>query len=803
MANVKQKQQRVDKRKDDLPDPAASRDVDAAGLDVDTDADEEQGPAAPPEAVAAPQAPKIDWGRQRFRPGDLFGGLTGLAVALPQSIGLGIALFASMGLSASSGALAGLIAAAAISLVSGIGGNTRGMISAPNGPVVILLIGTMTAVGASGGVGAADLPAALAVVIVMAGLFQVLLGVSGGGQLIKYIPYPVVSGLVTAVGLLMITSQLPEFFGGAGGLARMTNVIGGLLIKAPGAAASVQPANVGEMAWLFVPFTTALVTLLGIYLLPRWIPRVPGVVGGFALGLLAFHAIAAVMPGPIPAAWVVGTIPGLDSLALNLRPAALAGLPWELMVVSGLALAVVASIDCMVTAVVADAATGERHNSRGELMAQGIGQIVGALLGGCGAGGTKGSTLTAIRSGGRRWPAVVAALGIVALMVLFRPLGQVLPISVLAGVIIHVGAHMVDIRIITWLRMRKARVDGILALVVVAATLLFDVMTGVGVGAISSAILFIRSQSTASAIHDRATGKERRSLRLRDKAENDLLDVHGDRIIYIELRGNLFFGTVDRLFTELYADLKRPVWIVVNMRRVQSLDMSGLNLLHQMIALITANGGHLLFDNIYSGIAPDRKMSKFLRLLGPGDKGVKVKTFKSSDKALQYAEDGLLTELTGRQPSDGTRRVEVADNELLRSMRPKVKAALVKILRPVALRSKDRVYLVGEVESRLFLMVQGEVDIRIPTDKYHYKRLKRVGPGGFFGEMSFLNPGPRVTTAVAATDGEVMVLDPSAFAKADDPLVKEAIQALRIELGYELVDRMRWASAEICRLERW
>ena len=290
-----------------------------------------------------------------------------------------------------------------------------------------------------------------------------------------------------------------------------------------------------------------------------------------------------------------------------------------------------------------------------------------------------------------------------------------LPVSVLAGVVIHVGFNMVDWRIISWLRSPKARVDGILALSVIAATVIFDVATGVGVGAIGSALLFIRGQSGATAIHERASGKERRSLCHRSKSERTLLDAHGNRILYIELRGHLFFGSVDRLFTELNGDLRRPVWIVINMRRVLSLDMSGLNLLHQMMALIAAHGGQILFANIYPGIVPNRKMSKLLRLLGTGDKGFKAKTFKSSDKALQHAEDELLTELTGSRPTGPSKRVEADENELCRNMRPKTKATLRKILKPVNLRSKERFYSTGDQDHALFLVVQGE-GRRTPAD---------------------------------------------------------------------------------------
>ena len=738
----------------------------------------------------------------RSHVGDLIGGLTGMAVALPQSMGLGIVLFASMGFGVSSGALAGLIGAATISLVSGIGGNTRGMISAPNGPVTMLLVATLASVCATG-VQGADLLSVLAILLVLAGALQVLLGVTGGGQLVKYIPYPTLTGLVTAIGILMIESQLANIFGGSDGLSSLVSALGILMVESQKSSFAGGTEILSEIAWLLVPAATTALTLLGINFGPRWLPKIPGIVSGLVVGMVSFHLIMAVVPGPVPRAWIVGSIPSLEASALNLNLSALGSFPWQLIIASALALAVLASIDCLVTAVVADAATGSRHNGGRELVAQGIGQIAAGLLGGCGGGGTKGSTLTAIHSGGRRRPAVFAGLMFVVLILFLGRLGEYLPISVLAGVIIHVGFHMLEWRIISWLQTKKARIDGILALIVVGATLTFDLMTGVGVGVLSAAVLFIRSQSRATVIHERTTGRERRALRHRSKKENTLLDKHGDQILCIELRGHLFFGTVDRLFTELLPDLKRPAWIILNMRRVQSLDMSGLNLLHKMMILINAHGGHLLFANLFTSIAQDRKMKKLLHLLDPGDRDFNAKTFRSTDKALEFAENGLLTQVNGHAPTGSAERVEPEDNDLCKAMRPRISRALRDILRPVTFRRKARVFTAGQEDNALYLVLHGEVDIRIPTSKYHYKRLKRVGPGGFFGEMSFLNPGPRVTTAVAMQNVELMVLEHPNTRALSDPLINEAIQSLQRGLGYDLAARMRWASTEICRLERW
>jgi len=150
----------------------------------------------------------------RLTIGDWIGGFAGAAVALPQSMGLGVGLFSAMGLGAAAGALAGLTGAAALSLVSGLGGYTRGMISAPNGPVTMLLIASMTTLGAQG-ISGGDAVVALGALIVLAGLIQLAIALSGGGQLIKFIPYPMVAGLVTAIGVLMMRSQLSALRPGA------------------------------------------------------------------------------------------------------------------------------------------------------------------------------------------------------------------------------------------------------------------------------------------------------------------------------------------------------------------------------------------------------------------------------------------------------------------------------------------------------------------------------------------------------------------------------------------------------------
>lgn len=706
---------------------------------------------------------------------DLLGGLAGTAVALPQSMGLGVALFAAMGFDASAGALAGLIGAAALSLASGVAGATIGMISAPNGPVTMLLSASLASV-AAGGVAGDGLILALVAILLLSGLFQFLLGISGGGQLIKFIPYPAVAGLVTAVGVLMVLSQLKPLSGSGG------QVLG------PG--------------WMLLPAVTALVTFGSIRLSPRIIPRVPAIITGLAVGIAVFHLVLLAAPGPAPAPWVVGTIPRLDLTGFHVDVSAAASLPWGLILISALTLAVLASVDCLLTAVVADGETGARHDARRELAAQGIGQVLAGLLGGTGGGGTKGSTLVAVKTGGRRWSALFSSLTFLALTLFLGPAGQALPISVLAGVIIFVGIDMVEWNILHWLRRRRTRLDGVVALLVVATTLAFDLMVGVAVGVVGSILLFLRGLVRAPVVHDRATGRERRSLNFRTGEERGLLDKHGDRIVYVELRGNLFFGTVDRLFTELLPDLDRPVWMIVNMRRVQYMDMSGLHLFRQMIKRLSAHGGQLLYSNVHKSAVMKRKMHKLLRWLGPEAGLPAVKTFKSTDAALEYAEDELLKAL-GHTPARPSRRVELEDNEIFREMNPKTREAIRAIMRPVSVKRKQVVFHYGEPGDALYFIIQGEVEMRLPTRVYHYKRLGKRGPGSFFGEAAFLDPAPRSATAFVTRDVDLLVLDRQAVESLAERRQREAGWAVLYELGASLARQLRWSHSELMRLERW
>ena len=712
-----------------------------------------------------------------FRTGvrDILGGLAGTGVALPQSMALGVALFVSMGLEPSAGALAGLLGAAALSLTSGIAGATAGMISAPNGPVIMLLTAGLASVAAAGVTGDGLLLALIAILL-LTGLLQFLLGISGGGQLIKFIPYPAVAGLVTGIGLLMILSQVKPLSGTV--------------------AAELDPV------WVAVPGLVALATIAGIKFLPRLVPAIPGIISGLLVGIGLYHLVLLLAPGAVPETWVVGEIPSPDVSGFHVDFSAAGSLPWNTIVVTAVTLAVLASVDCLLTAVVADEATGERHDAGRELAAQGIGNALAGLFGGVGGGGTKGSTLVAIKTGGRRWAALVSSVTFLVLMLFLGPVGQILPVSVLAGVVIFVGFGMVEWNIVHWLRQPQTRLDGTVALLVIATTLSFGLLDGVAVGVLGSVALFLQRLVSAPVVHNRTSGKYLRSLQFRTEEESELLETHGDRIVYVELRGNLFFGTTDRLFTEMLPDLDRPVWMIINMRRVQYVDISGLHLFRQMIKRLHSHGGHMLYSNVRKSAVTKRKMHKLLLWLGEEPDLPKVKTFKSTDAALEYAENELLTEL-GHAPATTDQRVEADDIDILHRLKPKTREALKSVMRPLSLKRKMTVFTYGEHGDALYLVLKGEVELRLPTRVYHYKRLGKRRPGSYFGEVAFLNPGPRSATAFVTQDAELLVLDRAAIDSLAEKRQREVGLYILYELGASMAKQLRQTNSELRRLERW
>jgi SulP family sulfate permease len=711
--------------------------------------------------------------KQKPIPGDFWGGLAATAVVLPQAMAFGVTLLVAYGFTAAAGALSGLVAASLLCLLSGLVGGTRGLISSPTGSVLILLSGALAALSQQGVQGSALL-AGLAAIVMGSGVFLILIGLSGGGKLIKYIPYPVTSGFMTGSALLMLLSQQRPLLA--------EDIIGG-----------------SSIPWL--PALTAGVTALSTWLLPKVFSKLPGTIAGLLAGTLFFHVLVVLTAVDVPGYWMIGELPTLTSVDLVLDVHSIAALPWTLILVSALTLAVIISINTLLNAVLADVSTMARHNAHAELVAQGMGNLLSGAFGGMAASGTTGATLAAISSGGARWAAVATGVLLPLLLLVGNRIGTLLPISVLSGIMLYVAVRMLDLDILAWLRNPRTRSDAFIAILVTLITVTYDLMVAVAAGASIAIFLFVRSQILASVVHMRSTGKQLRSIRKRSQEESEALQASGEQIVLYELRGNLIFATADSLLDQVAPDLTGGKTIILHLRRVQQIDLTAARLLQQLATRLSKQGGMLLVCNLHQEIGLGELAEKALRQFSISAAQVPIRTFNGKDEALEFAENHLLESL-GIKPANACQRVELADNDLCKAMTPDELQHLQRVLRPKTLQAGELLFQAGTEGGSLYLVLQGEIELRLPTTQHHYKRLANCQAGTYFGELALLNPGPRVASAIAIQSTELGEMTGAGLELLRKESPQAAIKLLMMLTRIE-VEHLRWATRELQHLSEW
>lgn len=715
--------------------------------------------------------------RSTFGVGDIIGGLSGAAVALPQSMGLGIVLFSVMGFDASTGALAGLIGATILLLISGGVGATVGMISAPNGPMTMMLVGVMSTLSAEGASSGAML-LNLSAILMLVGIFQILFALLGGARLIKYIPYPVVAGLVTGVGVLMVKSQITL-------LAKDWN-------------GSLYPDSF-ESAF---PSIIALLTMLAMYLTPKLTARrIPAAVGAFVSGLLFFYGALGYLPFEVNEKWVVGTIPSIVNMHFDFPAKELFSLSPKLVVLTALALTILGMTDCLVTSLVADSRTGRQHDSRKEMVAQGAAELVIGFLGALGGWGTKGATLVCIEAGGRRWAPVVAGLFFMALMLFAGEVGRYLPLSVLAGIVAMVGVGMIDLNILTWARHKRTRLDAITAIGVIIIIVSVNLVVAVGVGVLFSILLFISMQSKNPIIHRRIDAREHRSISKRPVEEERCLEKYGEDIVMYELKGNLFFATADKLRTEIGGQLRQDRILILHFRRVRYVDMSAMIVLLQIGEDARNRGCELLFCHLHKGLGFGKKVKKAFRHID-SKHTFNHRVFADSDTAFEYAENRLLQK-HGYKNSERAKAKTIAENDLCIDMASEQieEISAMAIVREVS--AGERLFERGDYGDSLYMLLEGNIEIRLYVNKREYKRLAKYGPGTFFGEISFIEPGPRTATAFVLEKCVLAEIGGKELKKFEERREYKTLIEILNTIAIRLSEELRRSADDIRRLEEW
>lgn len=717
---------------------------------------------------------------------EIWGGLAAMLVALPSALAFGVLVFTAVSPElAGQGALTGLVGAAVMGLVAPLVGRTRALISAPCAPAAAVLSGLAYTL-AQTGESVTRIPLLLALTALLSSLLQILYGALKGGRLIKYIPYPVVSGYLSGVGLIIALSQLPKLLGLPPGM----ELFHGLL--APD-------------QWRWQGIVVGLVTIIVMLKGPALTQKVPAAILALAAGIATYFLISLFVPtmrsladnalviGPLQSdASFLETVTTRFSLLLQISPQDI-----QLVAYSALALSALLSIDTLKTCVVLDALTHNRHDSNRELLGQGVANLASFFCGGMPGAGTMGPSLVNVTSGGTTHKSgVMEGVFVVLAIVLLAPLIAWVPIGALAGILLMVAYRMFDWSAFRLMQHRETRLDFfvIAAVVVVAESVGLIAASATGVG--MAILLFIRDQIHGTVLRRSASLAETSSKTRRLHEEREVLNREGHLGGIYELQGNLFFGTTDQLFTQLEPDLKRRKWLLFDMRRVQSIDFTAAHLFEQMHERLQERGGRVLFSGFGSHLAQHQDIQQYLARVGvldDSEKGMLI--FETRDEALEWMESAILehNRITRR---DETSPLELSQIELFAEMEPAVLQQLRDCMRTSFVAAGKRVFSAGDTGDELFLIRRGTVRILLPLPGGKLHHLATFSSGDFFGEIAFIDHGARSAHAVAKTDCELYILSRTEFNKRSmaDPVLGVKVFA---RLAKASSQRLRQADIEL------
>ncbi len=729
--------------------------------------------------------------------GDFLGGVTTSVVALPLAIAFGVAAFAPLGPEyVAQGALAGLYASIIAGAFASIFGGTPAQISGPTAPMSVVVTSVIVSVMKDPelmNIGASPEQVILlivAVTIVLGGLFQILLGVVGGGKLIKYIPYPVIAGFMNGIATIIFLSQIRPFLGvdksinlsaifsGQGNISPEIIMIGGI-------------------------------TILAIIIGGRFIKAIPGALTGLICGIIAYLIVGKIgrpdflqlegnslIIGPIP-----GGIPTPKQLFSFFR--LVGDIPvakWSFVIIPAFTLSILAAIDTLLTSVVTDIVTKTKHKSNKELIGQGIGNMASAIFGGLPAAGSTPVTMLNVNSGGRTpMSGVIKSITVLLIIVVLSKLVQWIPMAVLAGILIVTAIRMVDYESMNLFKKKSAIENLIIVFAVTVITVSVDLMTAVGIGLIISSFLFVKDQIGKTIVRRKYTGDLVHSKKVRDRTLMGILEDKGDLITVYELSGSLFFGTCDKLHNEIEKDLD-SLCIILDVKRVNTIDITGAQLIRQIVDRIQDKGNHLLIS--YLDVPGDRdkeRLRKFMGDLGIPDLVGEDHIFPDTDRALEWAED-LLIRQTLVDEYLTKEELDIKDLTIFRDLTKEQLNLVQKYMQSRTYQDGDIIFKEGDPGDGMYFILSGYVSVFLDLDNNdRARRLATFAAGVFFGDMAILENQPRSATVRAETPTKLLFLTKDNFEKftATEPLLASK---MLLGIARELSHRLRMTNAEVIAL---
>lgn len=517
------------------------------------------------------------------------GGLTAGIIALPLALAFGVA----SGL----GASAGLYGAIATGILAALFGGTPGQITGPTGP--------MTVVAAAVIAEHSGRPELIFGAIVLAGIFQILAGYFKVGGLIQYIPYPVVSGFMTGIGVIIIFLEITPLFG----LETYADVEESLLHYME------IPSKMNIEATIISFLTIGI-----IYLFPRITKKIPPpLVALVTCSLLSvFMDMDVPRIGEIPQGFPMPTIPAVGVHEIHL------------LLIAGVSLAVLGSLDSLLTSLVMDRMTGKRHNSDLELFGQGLGNIASGLIGGLPGAGATMRSLVNIKSGGSGYlSGVIHGAVLLVILLSLGTLAAQIPLACLAGILITVGISIIDYRGLKAIK-SAPRSDVVVMLLVVILTVFVDLMIAVLLGITLASILFTKKVAD----YHLSSYKAFDSL---DHLEEDIKDIPIEiqkKVFVYEFKGPLFFGEVKN-FNKAIPSFHNIECLILKFVDVPIVDQSGAYAIEDLVTQLRAKGVKVLIVGLEGRVRETlEKLGTLKKILHGNNEYTNIKGALSEVKQL-------------------------------------------------------------------------------------------------------------------------------------------------------------------------
>ena len=503
----------------------------------------------------------LNYSLDTFR-GDVFGGITAAVVGLPVALAFGVA--------SGMGAAAGLYGAIGVGLFAALFGGTRSQISGPTAPMTVAMAVIITE-------HASSMSEAL-VVVMLGGFLQILLGVLRIGRYVAYTPHVVISGFMSGIGLIVMLIQALPFIGAP---AAPGGVVG---------TVRVLSEAVGDIN--YSAFAIAFVTLAVGVLWPRRLSKiVPGtlvaLITGTLLSVLWFTEVPVIgiIPSGLPE--IILVPPSADFLLRAIEPA--------------LILALLGSVDSLLTSLIADSLTGTRHRADQELVGQGIGNMVAGLMGGLpGAGATMG-TVTNIRAGGAtRLSGVVRAVILLGLLLGLGWVVEPIPHAVLAGILMKVGWDIVDWRMLTRIH-RLRREHLFILLITLGLTVFVDLVTAVAIGLIVAGMAHARKLENLELDSVVSVPLLDRQFFTQEE-ESSGIDEFTARVGLVALRGSFTVASSKKLVGVISEDIKDHDVVIFDFSGATYIDDSAAMVVEQLMDVATSEDSSFIVMSLAGSV---------------------------------------------------------------------------------------------------------------------------------------------------------------------------------------------------------